>query len=293
MRERLFSLSLTHFFSRRYCRVDTELPLKIIRKREVLVQMIEQSRLCGVPLQDIFNKKMMARVFALFSRETHEAGYALPERPERFVKDERLRQMMFGDSSPEGAIVLPPRRDFYDQPICTLDFASLYPSIMRAFKLCYTTLILDPKWLEDPETTFTCLEIRNPHKPEEAPFKAYWATNVKEPLIYKVLTKLLAARSVAKKAMFAAAEKGDKFYETLYNAKQEALKVICNSVYGFTGASVGPLPCMAITAAVTWYGRKMIMQTKEYVEQHVPGSEIIYGGKSVYFYVFCRHSQLL
>jgi DNA polymerase delta subunit 1 len=30
---------------------------------------------------------------------------------------------------------------FYKTPIATLDFASLYPSIMMAHNLCYTTLV--------------------------------------------------------------------------------------------------------------------------------------------------------
>ncbi len=41
----------------------------------------------------------------------------------------------------EGAIVIEPLRGFYKEPIATLDFASLYPSIMIAHNLCYTTLI--------------------------------------------------------------------------------------------------------------------------------------------------------
>jgi DNA polymerase delta subunit 1 len=41
----------------------------------------------------------------------------------------------------EGATVIEPNKGYYDVPIATLDFASLYPSIMMAHNLCYTTLI--------------------------------------------------------------------------------------------------------------------------------------------------------
>lgn len=41
----------------------------------------------------------------------------------------------------QGATVIEPERGFYDEIIATLDFASLYPSIMMAHNLCYTTLV--------------------------------------------------------------------------------------------------------------------------------------------------------
>lgn len=49
-----------------------------------------------------------------------------------------------GDEGYEGATVIEPARGFYNQPIATLDFASLYPSIMIAHNLCYTTCMLRP-----------------------------------------------------------------------------------------------------------------------------------------------------
>jgi DNA polymerase delta subunit 1 len=45
------------------------------------------------------------------------------------------------DEQYEGATVIEPERGYYDVPIATLDFASLYPSIMMAHNLCYTTLL--------------------------------------------------------------------------------------------------------------------------------------------------------
>ena len=46
-----------------------------------------------------------------------------------------------GEEEYAGATVIEPRRDFYRTPVSVLDFSSLYPSIMMAHNLCYTTLI--------------------------------------------------------------------------------------------------------------------------------------------------------
>lgn len=39
-------------------------------------------------------------------------------------------------------------------------------------------------------------------------------------------------------------------------------QISANSVYGFTGATIGKLPCLAISSSVTAYGRQMIEKTK-------------------------------
>jgi hypothetical protein len=44
--------------------------------------------------------------------------------------------------------VIEPKKAYYADPIATLDFNSLYPSIMMAHNLCYSTLIKDPRVIE-------------------------------------------------------------------------------------------------------------------------------------------------
>jgi DNA polymerase delta subunit 1 len=55
-------------------------------------------------------------------------------------------------------------------------------------------------------------------------------------------------------------------------------------VYGFTGATVGKLPCLQISSSVTSYGRVMIERTKQEVESkytvengYSHTAEVIYG----------------
>ena len=63
----------------------------------------------------------------------------------------------------------------------------------------------------------------------------------------------------------------------VYNGKQLAYKISMNSVYGFTGAGKGILPCVPIASTTTCKGRAMIEDTKNYVEKHFPGAKVRYG----------------
>ncbi|EOD33882.1 putative DNA polymerase POLD1 [Emiliania huxleyi CCMP1516] len=84
-----------------------------------------------------------------------------------------------------------------------------------------------------------------------------------------ILEELLGARKKAKADMKAEKAKGkdmDPLTYAVYDGRQLALKVSANSVYGFTGAQVGQLPCLEISSSVTGFGRQMIEETKEHVE---------------------------
>merc|ERR1719401_3326254 len=96
-----------------------------------------------------------------------------------------------------------------------------------------------------------------------------------------ILEELLAARKKAKKAM---AEATDPLTKSVLNGRQLALKISANSVYGFTGATVGVLPCLEISSSVTAFGRQMIDHTKNMVEAaytaekgHAHDAQVIYG----------------
>lgn len=60
----------------------------------------------------------------------------------------------------------------------------------------------------------------------------------------------------------------DAFRKKVLDGRQLALKISANSVYGFTGAQVGKLPCLEISSSVTAFGRMMIDLTKQSVEEH-------------------------
>jgi DNA polymerase delta subunit 1 len=87
--------------------------------------------------------------------------------------------------------------------------------------------------------------------------------HIRKGLLPEILESLLAARKKAKADL---KSETDPFKRSVLDGRQLALKISANSVYGFTGAQVGKLPCLEISGSVTAYGRTMIELTKQEVE---------------------------
>lgn len=94
------------------------------------VNYTEMARVTGVPFNYLLSRGQSIKVLSQLFRKANEEGYVIP-----VLKGEG------SDEQYEGATVIEPKKGYYDTPIATLDFSSLYPSIMMAHNLCYTTLL--------------------------------------------------------------------------------------------------------------------------------------------------------
>ena len=150
--------------------------------------------------------------------------------------------------------MLEPTKGYYKSPVATLDFASLYPSIMMAHNLCYSTLIPKFKVKNYPAEDVTITPNGD----------AFMKRSIKKGILPLILEELIAARKIAKNML---AMTTDPFEKAVLDGRQLALKISANSVYGFTGATNGEFPCLPISSSVTAYGRVMIEQTKKMVEE--------------------------
>ncbi|KAI9635703.1 putative delta DNA polymerase [Dioszegia hungarica] len=228
-----------------YCLKDAYLPQRLMDKLMCFVNYTEMARVTGVPFNYLLSRGQQIKVVSQLYRSAGEAGYVIPA-----LKSEG------SDEQYEGATVIEPTKGYYDVPIATLDFASLYPSIMQAHNLCYTTLL--------DKGTIERLKLVEGEDYVHTPNNDYFATVKKRKgLLPLVLENLLAARKRAKQEL--KVEK-DPFKRAVLDGRQLALKISANSVYGFTGATVGKLPCLAISSSTTAYGRQMIEATKQVVE---------------------------
>ena len=236
-----------------YCIQDTVLPHKLMEKLCQIQNQIEMAKACWVPLAFLSERGQQIKVFSQMAYKAKELNFIIPT-------------FKYGSGGSadgyEGATVLEAQSGAYYGPITALDFASLYPSIMCAENLCYSTLVMDPKYDNLPGVTY---EQFGPHRFAQKPAVS---------LLPAILTDLKAFRKKAKKLM--AAAEGTPM-EAVYNGQQLAYKISMNSIYGFTGASKGMLPLVAIASTVTLRGRQMIEETKNYVEENFPGAKVRYG----------------
>jgi DNA polymerase delta subunit 1 len=106
-----------------YCLKDAYLPMQLMNKLSVMVNYIEMARVTGVPLNFLLTRGQQIKVFSMLLRKTSKVALLVPH----------LAKHGGDDSTYEGATVIDPKKAFYEVPIATLDFASLYPSIMQVF----------------------------------------------------------------------------------------------------------------------------------------------------------------
>uniref|UniRef100_A0A0D3HJ21 DNA polymerase n=1 Tax=Oryza barthii TaxID=65489 RepID=A0A0D3HJ21_9ORYZ len=242
---------------------DAYLPQRLLDKLMYIYNYVEMARVTGVPISFLLSRGQSIKVLSQLLRKAKQKNLVIPN----------IKGQVSGQDTFEGATVLEARAGFYEKPIATLDFASLYPSIMMAYNLCYCTLV-------PPE------DARKLNLPPESVNKTpsgetFVKPDVQKGILPEILEELLAARKRAKADL---KEAKDPFERAVLDGRQLALKISANSVYGFTGATVGQLPCLEISSSVTSYGRQMIEHTKKLVEDkfttlggYEHNAEVIYG----------------
>lgn len=249
-----------------YCIKDTELPLQLMGKLNDIPNLMEMAKATYVPMNFLIERGQQIKVFSQIARQTRLDDMVIITLIDASTKDSFV-----------GATVLAAQKGSYMSEVVTgLDFASLYPTIMRAHNLCYNTIVLDAKYDKLEDVTYETVEWST-----ESGNQSYRFAQNKQGILPKILENLAKSRKAAKKDMAAAK---DPFMKSVYNGKQLAFKVSMNSIYGFCAAHA--LPCKPISACVTTIGRNMIDHTKQLVEEWYPGSRVIYGDTDSVMVIF-------
>jgi DNA polymerase I len=211
---------------------------------KLMDKYIALSRASGSLLQDIVNGGQSGMVENLLLRRFGERKRVVPPKPDAEVSEERYVE---NDELKGGAVLVPEKG--LQEDIVILDYKSLYPTIMMAHNLCYSTVVTGGSPPGDHTTT--------------APSGGKFVTlEVSPGIVPGVLRELLDQRTQTKRLMKAASEEERRFLD----AKQYAMKILLNSFYGYSGYARARLYSLAVANAVTSFGRENIIKTKKIVD---------------------------
>ena len=274
----------------KYCIQDCDLVLTLMAKLDTLVNARGMSDVCRVPIHYIFLRGQGIKIYSA-------VVYNASKRNQIIMTQDSVD----GDTSYEGAIVLPPKIGMYlDQPIPVLDFNSLYPSNMIAYNLSPDTLVYVKNYdmngkLRNPEIVkkfdgFHIDEVGYDVKDDDGKTIGRQVCGYAQPttdtrtigLLPITLDILLKKRKETRKLM---EKTEDDAQKSVLNGLQLAYKVVANSIYGQCGSKTSPIRRLEVAASTTAVGRQKIYDAKKIVEDQF-GAQVVYGDTDSIFIQF-------
>ena len=204
-----------------YCKKDAELALKILVKVGTVRKGMDLSTVSRLPLDDALNAGSSQLADSLLIREADRQKVGVPMTGRRESGDPI-----------EGGYVHTMNPGLYHW-VCVLDFKSMYPSLIIAKNICFTTL--------SPQGTITA--------PSGARFLP---PDKREGVLPKILKNLMKQRDDVKERMRSATDDVERRY---LNGLQEAVKVLMNTFYGVFASSFYRFTDKNIGAAITAFAR--------------------------------------
>ncbi|OAA63304.1 DNA polymerase zeta catalytic [Niveomyces insectorum RCEF 264] len=130
----------------RYYRLRTAVGQALIDAIELVSRTSEQARILGVDFASVLDRGSQFKVESVMLRVAKPENFVMPS-----PSHEQVGQQNAAECIP---MVLEPRSAFYSSPVVVLDFTSLYPSLMIAYNLCYSTFAgrLDPLYHEKKQS---------------------------------------------------------------------------------------------------------------------------------------------
>lgn len=262
---------LNHFLSR------IQLNLDILQANEIVPRTSEQARLLGVDFFSVISRGSQFKVESTMFRIA---------KPENFVLISPSRKQVGLQNALECLpLVMEPQSDFYTSPLLVLDFQSLYPSVMIAYNLCYSTCLgritgwrgRNKMGFMDFKRELGLLGLVEDHINIAPNGMMYVKPEMRRSLLAKMLGEILETRVMVKSGM--KQDKDDKTLQQLLNNRQLALKLLANVTYGYTSASFsGRMPCSEIADSIVQTGRETLEKAIALIHATEKwGAEVVYG----------------
>ena len=245
-----------------YCLKDTELTFRLTSFNDnlLLKLLFAIARISRLSIEDLSRVGVNQWIRGMLFYEHRKINALIPQSEELRYKGQASSEAIIKEKKYRGGLVVEPTPGIHFN-VSVVDFASLYPSIIKVHNLSYETVNCPhDSCSQDPDQKITDT--------------SYWTCKEK-----KGITSLLIGSLRDLRVNYYKQLSKDKTISPeerqLYTVVSQAIKVILNASYGVMGAEIFPLYCLPVADATAAIGRNIISRTIEKCRES--GIAVVYG----------------
>jgi DNA polymerase I len=245
-----------------YCMKDADLTFRLTSFNDNLLMklLIVISRIGRMSMDDIARFGVNQWIRGMMYFEHRHQNALIPRRDELQAKGTASTTAIIKEKKYRGGLVVEPTLGIHFNVI-VVDFASLYPSIIKVHNLSYETVNCPHQSCKNDSS-------------QKIPETSHWTCKEKRGLTSLLIGSLRDLR--VKYYKYLSRDKALTAEERqLYNVVSQAIKVILNASYGVMGAEIFPLYCLPVADATAAIGRSTTTKTIEKCKEI--GIDVIYG----------------
>jgi DNA polymerase, archaea type len=258
-----------------YCFRDSELVMELtLFDGEIVMKLINAlSRISVLPMEDMSRQGVSGWIKSMMYKEHRERKYLIPRADEiKQAKGETDTTAVIKGKKYKGGMVIEPVPGVHFS-VAVLDFASLYPSIIKTWNLGYETILCNH---------FEC-------KTNRIPDTNHWVCKQRKAMESELIGSLRDIRIKWYKPLSKESTLSPDM-ASWYQVVQNALKVVLNASYGVFGSDRFALYCPPLAESTAAIGRYAISQTISQAQSL--GIEVFYGDTDSIFLGFPGQEKL-
>lgn len=241
----------------------------VLMHLDVITKTAEFSKLLGMDFFSTMTRGSQFQVEAVMVRVAKPQNYVLPSPSRDQVASQPGLEYI--------ALNLEPLSSMYVDPVAVLDFRSLYPSVIIAYNLCFSTFVgkVDASGALVQEagvfSRHACDRGAYPDRKDILRLLSndeifitgngacFLTKSVREGVLPCMLREILFTRFAIKDGLKKCAREGWDNWRRVLDARQLALKMLANVTYGYTAASFsGRMPMSTLADAIVVMGKQAL-----------------------------------
>lgn len=270
--------------------MDAHLALRLCQKLQLIQLNKQLTNVSGCFWYQSFMNLRAERNEMLLMHTFSRNNFIYPDKYEKKYEEGKKKGKKREKAGYEGGLVLEPKSGLYQDYILLLDFNSLYPSIIREFKICFTTVrrnfvsidFYEPQNKPDKDAQTHDEEgdddemdqdelLEKTRVPDHDP-QSIKDNDKHLQVLPRIIHQLIKKRQEVKNDIKKAT---DSLTKDTLDIKQKAYKLVANSIYGCLGFKNSRFYAQQMAALITYYGRNILKASSHKVTEL--GYDVVYG----------------